>query len=116
MSAASKPPWQPAAGEGEALATTCQMEKPASEAVGEATVASWNRLMRLDRRRRLRAALAGTPAERWDYAVARVLAPCQSELIAYGTCIFDARRGAEQARRHFWRLEAIARVRGATLR
>ena len=83
---------------------------PARGAPSEAALA---RLVRQDRRRRLKRALDGTPAERWNYCIARVLAPCQGELIAYGVCHFDARRGAEQARRHFWRLEALARAKEA---
>lgn len=100
-----------AVAEGESpLATAHAGEAPATEAVG--TAATWRRLVRMDRRRRLRRALDGTSADRWDYSVARVLQPAQEALLMWGTTGgFDPRRAAQQARRHFYRLERIARGR-----
>ena len=69
--------------------------------------------MRLDRRRRLRAALIGSAQDRWSYAIGRALRPAQEEMILYGTTAIDQRKAARQAVRTFWRLETWAAIYSA---
>lgn len=66
------------------------------------------RLVRDDRRRRLRNALRGEDGDRWEYALGRVLAPAQGQLLAYGRAEFDARIAAHNAVRNYHRLTRLA--------
>ena len=98
------------AGNGKADLPGLVMEAPASEAERASVSLAWNRLMRLDRRRRLRAALTGSASDRWLYALGRALRPAQEELILYGETRVDNRKAARLALRTFWRLEIWAAI------
>jgi hypothetical protein len=103
-----KQPGQPVASEGEADRLEPQRDSPAT---GLPARSPLDRLVRLDRRRRLRRALDGTSDDRWAYALGRSVEPCQAELMLRGTCTVDVRACAVRARRWFYRLEAMARAR-----
>ncbi len=86
---------------------------PAKEPHSAAVAGRLDRLLRLDRRRRLGAALAGTHEDRWRYALDRQLRAIQGELLAFGTAIYDRHKAAERIVRNYHRLEAIAAAKEA---
>lgn len=67
-----------------------------------------DKLIRLDRRRRLRDAIEGGAQARWAYALERATEPSRRELLAYGATVCDMHKAALRAVRTFRRLEKLA--------
>src|SRR5262245_56547796 len=113
MIAPRKKPGPAVASEGEAGALEPGTPAPATSRPDAApTEHRIRRLMRLDRRQRLSAALAGAPEDRWRYALGRQLAAIQCELLATGLALYDRRQAAGRIVRNYHRLEKLAEARG----
>lgn len=66
------------------------------------------RLVRADRRLRLRRALRGSIQDRWDYCVLRSMERSHLELAAFGRTTFDAHAAARQSVRNYQRLTRLS--------